>query len=74
MDIEGPLSAFYSPGDEASAFVLDYNERGQMSLTQFADWEIDSGLIDLDEDEDGVDVSGTPIYRMHRYMYVDMLV
>ncbi len=40
-----------SAGQEVSAFVLGYNERGQMSLTQFADWEVQEAAAALDDDE-----------------------
>lgn len=51
-----PLIILHSPlllpaGQEVSAYVLDYNERNQMSLTQWADWEVEAAAM---QDDNGV--------------------
>jgi len=52
VDIEvETVSKYYKPGDEVSAFILEYNEQGKIALTQFADFEIEAAALEDDADE-----------------------
>ncbi|KAL6765694.1 polyprotein of PSRP-7 and EF-Ts, imported to chloroplast [Haematococcus lacustris] len=52
IEINGPLSQYYNIGDPVDAFVLAYDEQGKMSLTQFADWEVDQAAAQELDAED----------------------
>eukprot|EP00197_Chlamydomonas_leiostraca_P002908 CAMPEP_0202857290 /NCGR_PEP_ID=MMETSP1391-20130828/291_1 /ASSEMBLY_ACC=CAM_ASM_000867 /TAXON_ID=1034604 /ORGANISM="Chlamydomonas leiostraca, Strain SAG 11-49" /LENGTH=553 /DNA_ID=CAMNT_0049536075 /DNA_START=24 /DNA_END=1682 /DNA_ORIENTATION=+ len=51
-DIESNMAAYYKIGDAVNAYVLDYNEQNKMSLTMYADWELDEAAVELAEDDE----------------------
>ena len=48
------MKAYYKVGDTVDAFVLEYNDRGELNLTQYTDAEVEADGFDIVEDEDEV--------------------
>ncbi len=49
FDIDS-MKQFYAVGDSAQAYVLEYNDKNQMALTQFADWEVQAAALELGQE------------------------
>ena len=47
------MRTYYKAGDTIDAFVLEYNEQGELNLTQYTDAEVEADGFDIIDDDEG---------------------